>query len=65
MNIDNIDIEALRQDIIDYYGTAALGFFPAAYMDVARVENATDEELIEMALNLGFDLNRYKMGRFY
>ena len=65
MNTENIDIEALRQDIIDYYGTAAYGFYPAAYTDVASIENATDEEVVKKAMELHFDLNKYKMGRFY
>ena len=41
-----IDIEKLRIDLMDYFGTA-MGFFPVATMDLIKVQNASDEELIE------------------
>lgn len=53
-----IDIEKLRSDLMDYFGTA-LGFFPVATMDLIKVQNASDEELINIALKNNFDLNKY------
>ena len=53
-----IDIEKLRSDLIDYFGTA-MGFFPVATMDLIKVQNASDEELINIALKNNFDLNKY------
>ena len=53
-----IDIEKLRSDLMDYFGTA-MGFFPGATMDLIKVQNASDEELINIALKNNFDLNKY------
>ena len=55
----NIDIEKLRRDLIDYFGTAMASGFGMAVMDLTRVEKASDEELINIALDCGFDLNDY------
>lgn len=57
-----MDIERLRDDLIDYFGTAAM-FNPVAYMNVSEVERATDEELIDIALQNGFDLSKYMKTR--
>ena len=53
-----IDIEKLRSDLMDYFGTA-MGFFPVVTMDLIKVQNASDEELINIALKNNFDLNKY------
>lgn len=55
----NIDIEKLRRDLIDYFGTAMASGFGMAVMDLTRIERASDEELINIALDCGFDLNDY------
>ena len=57
MNIE-LDIESLREDLINYYGTAT-SFYPVAYMDLIKVEKATDEELIQIAIKNNMDLNNY------
>lgn len=46
------DIEGLRLQLEDYYGTAAQEN-PAAYMDLGRIESMTDEEVFDEARNLG------------
>ena len=48
-----MDIEILRQQLMDYYGTA-MSTFPIAMMELSEVENASDEEIIEMAESLGW-----------
>ena len=53
-----IDIEKLRSDLMDYLGTA-MGFFPVATMDLIKVQNASPEELINIALKNNFDLSKY------
>ena len=55
----NIDIEKLRSDLLDYFGTAMASGFGMAVMDLSRVERASEEELINIALDCGFDLNDY------
>ena len=55
-----IDIETLRKDLIDYFGTA-MQFNLMAIMDLTKVENASPEELVEIAQDNNFDLNDYKI----
>ena len=50
--LDRMDIEKLREALLDYYGTA-MDRFPAAMMDVLRVQEASEEELVQMGLALG------------
>ena len=54
----NIDIERLRRDLIDYFGTA-MSVFPVAMMELSQVQNASPEKLIEIAKKNGFDLRDY------
>lgn len=54
-----IDIEDLRKDLINYYGTAIFNSSPLAIIELSKVEQATDEELIQIAQNNNFDLNKY------
>ena len=56
----NINIERLRQDLIDYFGSAT-PIYPMAIMDVIEVERASYDKLIEIAKNNGFDLDNYIM----
>ena len=56
----DIDIDSLRADLIDYYGTA-MSSNPIAMMDLINVENASDSEIISIALQNGFDLEDYQM----
>lgn len=53
-----IDVEKLRSDLIDYFGTAMAGF-PVAMMDLSKIEKATEDELITIARQNGFSLDKY------
>ena len=53
-----IDIAALRTALIDYFGTAMF-CSPVAVIELARVEKAAPEELIEIAEKNGFDISRF------
>ena len=55
----SIDYVRLRQDLINYYGSA-MGSYPQAVMKVIEVEKATDGELRSIAVNSGFDLEEYR-----
>ncbi len=55
-----IDIERLRQDLINYFGSAMM-FQPLAIDDLTKVENASPEELVRIAIANGFDLEDYKI----
>ena len=61
MNIDinKIDIEALRNDLINHFMGLAYVVSPIAFMNVAEVEKATPEELVEIAINNGFNIENY------
>ena len=56
--MNNIDIDRLRKELIDYYGTA-MGNNPVAMIELSIVEKAKPEQLIYIAINNGFDLNDY------
>lgn len=64
MYYEDIDVERLRDDLIDYFG-AATPFFPVATMDLIEVENASLEKLIEIAKRNGFNLNDYIKPNYY
>lgn len=55
---ENLDYESLRKDLINYFGSA-MQIFPAAVIDIVNIENASESELIELAINNNFDLSNY------
>lgn len=57
---ENLNIDKLREDLLDYYGTAMFNVSPLAIIELTKIEKASNEELIEIALNNNFDLNEYK-----
>lgn len=61
MNIDEIDFNRLRSDLINYFGTAVISASPLALADLSRVENADREELINIAMEIGLNLDNYKI----
>ena len=54
-----LDIDRLRKDLMDKYGTAMFSGFPAAVMDLSRIERMSDREILETAEEQGIDLNKY------
>ncbi len=57
-NTQNDDAR-LRRELEDYFGTAMFSGNPMAMMDLQRVQNASPEELRRIALQNGFDPNKY------
>lgn len=55
----SIDIERLRKDMMDKYGTAAFNGFPIAMSDLIVAERLSGEELVEFAINNGFPIEEY------
>ena len=53
------NIEELRRDLMDYYGTAMNSGFGMAVIDLSEIENASPEKLISIAKKLGVDLRNY------
>ena len=55
-----IDGNKLKSDLINYFGTAMFNSSPLAMMELERVQNAWGDELIEIALENGFELGKYE-----
>ena len=55
-----MDFKRLRDDLIEFFGTA-IYYNPMAIMELEEVKRANPEELIKIALNNKFDLERYKL----
>lgn len=53
------DYKNLQNALTDYFGTAMHSGNPAAMMDLIRVQQSTNEELLHIAHQNGFDLSRY------
>ena len=49
------DIEELRKELEDYYGTAMVSGMPMAVIDLSRVSKMSDEEIEEEARKLHLD----------
>ena len=64
INYDDLDIERLRDDLKDDFGTGAYAVNPAMMMEVFDLDNATDEEVVAKALNMHYDLNKYRKDRY-
>ena len=56
---NEIDYESLRQDLMNYFGTAIASGMPQAVIDLTRVENANDEELLNIARENNININNY------
>ena len=54
-----LDINRLRKDLMDKYGTAMFSGFPAAVMDLSRIERMSDQEILKLAQEQGIVLNKY------
>lgn len=57
---EEINISKLREDLLDYYGTAMFNSSPLAIIELVKIEKASNDELIEIAKDNNFDLNEYK-----
>lgn len=55
-----IDVDALREYLLDYCGTAMFSGFPTAVLDVVDIEQADGYELCRIAERLDIDLRRFE-----
>ncbi len=55
----SIDIERLRKYLRNHFGTAMISGFGMAVIELGEVEDASEEELINIATKNGIDLNRF------
>ncbi len=55
-----VDVDQLREDLKqDCYGAFYGGGYGGALMESFDIENASPEELVELAIRNGVDLRRY------
>ena len=57
--MSKVDIDKLRDDLEDYFGTAMFSGNPQAMMDLEKVKRASSQDLISFAQRCGFDINNY------
>ena len=55
----NVDVDQLREGLLDRAGTAAGVGFPAAMLDVMDVEDESPQELLARAEREGLDLRDF------
>ena len=56
-----INISKLKDDLIEEsYGAGFVGGFGGAFSEADEIDNASDEELIDIAISKGFDLSDYE-----
>ncbi len=61
--MSNINILRLKKDLMDYFGTAVFNGMPNAMIELSKISNASDSQIINLALNIGFDLSEYEEGK--
>ncbi len=62
-----LDIERLKDDLADYFGTAMQNNFPMAVMDLIEIPDGSSDnlseaqvmKLINIAISNGIDLDKY------
>ncbi len=57
----NYDMERMRKDLLDYFGTAMMSGFSMAMVDVLTIERSSDAELLKIAERTGMDIRRYRL----
>ena len=56
-----IDVDELRDYMVDYCGSAAFSGFPAAILDVVDIERMDGYERCEKAEALGINLEKFEV----
>ena len=56
-----VDVDALRDYLMDYCGSAIFSGFPATIIDVADIESADGYEFCQIAERMGVDLHRFEV----
>ncbi len=55
-----INVDKLRQHLEDDALEIMFNVSPAAVIELSEIENATDEEIIDIARRNGYDLSKYQ-----
>ena len=55
------DFDRLRRDLVDEFGAQSAAFSGGfGFLEMCDAEDASNEQLLEMAQREGFNLNKYK-----
>ena len=55
------DFDKLRRDLVDEYGAQSAAFSGGfGFLEMCDADDASNEQLLEMARREGFNLNKYK-----
>ena len=57
--MSQVNVDKLREDLEDYFGTAMFNGNPQAMIELEEVKRAGEHELISLAQRCGFDINDY------
>ena len=57
----NVDVDQLREGLLDRAGSAAGAGFPAAMLDVMDIEDESPQELLARAEREGLDLRGFSV----
>ena len=58
---DDYDYDKLRRDLVEEYGIQSASFSGGlGFLDMCDAEDASNEQLLEMARREGFNINKYK-----
>ena len=60
-NNDDIDYKRLRNDLMDEYGAQMAAYSGGlGFLDMCDAQNASEQQLLEMAKREGFNLYKYR-----
>ena len=63
MDINDIDVLRLRKDLEDYYLGIMFNVSPSALVDLSKLDRLSDEEICELAIENGFNLDEYNVNK--
>ena len=60
-DVGDYDFDRLRRDLVDDFGAQSTAFSGGfGFLEMCDAEDASNEQLLEMARREGFNLNKYK-----
>lgn len=60
-NAGDYDFDSLRGDLVDEFGAQSAAFSGGfGFLEMCDAEDASNEQLLEMARREGFNLNKYR-----
>ncbi len=60
-NAGDYDFDRLRRDLVDEFGAQSAAFSGGfGFLEMCDAEDASNEQLLEMARREGFNLNKYR-----